>query len=106
MKRLAKWLAVLAVLGAVGWAASGPLRERWKEHNRVAFREAAVSRGRIVAVVNATGTVKPVRSVTVGSFVSGPILTLYVDFNDEIKKNDLLDAAYFVAKMIIASGIG
>ncbi len=90
MKRLAKWLVILAVLGAVGWAASGPLRERWKEHNRVTFREAAVSRGRIVAVVNATGTVKPVRTVTVGSFVSGPILTLHVDFNDEIKKNDLL----------------
>jgi HlyD family secretion protein len=90
MKRLAKWLVVLAVLGAIGWAATGPLRERWKEANRVTFREAPVTRGRIVAVVNATGTVKPVRSVTVGSFVSGPILNLYVDFNQEIKKNDLL----------------
>jgi HlyD family secretion protein len=43
-----------------------------------------------VAVVNSTGTVKPVRSVAVGSFVSGPIKEIYVDFNDEVKKDQVL----------------
>ena len=34
--------------------------------------------------------VKPVRSVSVGSFVSGPINEIYVDFNSKVKKGQLL----------------
>jgi HlyD family secretion protein len=43
-----------------------------------------------VAVVNSTGTVKPTRSVLVGTFVSGPIESITVDFNDEVKQGALL----------------
>src|SRR5262249_4719750 len=45
---------------------------------------------RVVAVVNSTGTVKPVQTVLVGAFVSGPISKVLVDFNDEVKKGDLI----------------
>jgi HlyD family secretion protein len=90
MKRRLKWLAILVVIGLLCWAGAGPLRERLNEASRVGFREAEVTKGKIVAVVNATGTVKPIRSVTVGTFVSGPIESIFVDFNDEVKKNDLL----------------
>ncbi|MCC6494498.1 MAG: efflux RND transporter periplasmic adaptor subunit [Pirellulales bacterium] len=41
-------------------------------------------------VVNSTGEVKPVLSVSVGSFVSGPIIKLHVEFNDRVKKDQLL----------------
>ena len=37
------------------------------------FRELAATRGDVTWVVNSTGTVQPVLSVQVGSFVSGPI---------------------------------
>src|SRR5262249_15109095 len=37
-----------------------------------------------------TGTVKPVRTVAVGAFTSGPIAEVKVDFNSVVKKNDLL----------------
>jgi HlyD family secretion protein len=90
MKRLVKWSVVFLVLGLIVWAVAGPLRTRLQEASRTSFREAVVTRGKIVAVVNATGTIKPVRSVTVGTFVSGPIQSIYVDFNDEVKKDDLL----------------
>jgi len=73
-----------------GGAAYAPAARYWKERNRVNYLEAGVTRGRIVAVVNSTGTVKPVRSVQVGAFVSGPIASILVDFNDEVKKGDLL----------------
>ena len=43
-------------------------------------------KGNIVAVVNSTGTVKPKVEVSVGSFISGPILELYCEFNQEVKK--------------------
>ena len=37
-----------------------------------------------------TGTVQPVLSVQVGSYVSGPIQKVYVDFNDKVQKDQLL----------------
>jgi HlyD family secretion protein len=90
MKRLIRWSIILGVLGLIGWAAYGPLWARWKEHSRVNYREAETTRGKIVVVVNATGSVKPVRLVTVGTFVSGPIESIFVDFNAEVKKGDLM----------------
>ena len=77
MKRLIRWLVVLIVLGAVIGVASGPGLAYWKERNKVNFRQAEVTQGKIVAVVNSTGTVKPVLSVSVGSFVSGPIVEVH-----------------------------
>lgn len=85
-----KTVLVLLVLGGIGAGVVGPARRYWEERNRPKFRTAQVAQGRITAVVNSTGTVKPVLSVHVGSFVSGPIKTLYVDFNDEVEEGDLL----------------
>src|SRR6266702_7477773 len=91
MKRLIWWLAILGVLGAGMWLISVPIGAYMKERNRVQYREDKVSRGKIVAVVNATGTVKPVQSVSIGSFVSGPIQEIKVDFNSPVKKDELLE---------------
>jgi HlyD family secretion protein len=90
MKRFIKWFLVLGVIGLIGWIALGPIWAHWNDHGRAHYKEVEATRGRIVAVVNATGTVKPVRSVTVGSFVSGPIKSILVDFNAEVKKDALL----------------
>jgi HlyD family secretion protein len=90
MRRLIKWGIILGVLAAAGWAVAVPGMAYLKERRKVTFREAEVSRGRIVTVVNSTGTIKPVRSVAVGSFVSGPIKNILVDFNDEVKKDQEL----------------
>jgi HlyD family secretion protein len=90
MKRLIRWTIILGVLGGIGALAAGPMAVYLQERQRVHYREAAVTRGNIVAVVNATGTIKPVRLVQVGSFVSGPILEIYADHNAEVKKGDVL----------------
>lgn len=50
----------------------------------------AVSRGDIVNVVSATGTMQAVTTVQVGSQVSGTIEALSADFNSMVKKGDLL----------------
>jgi HlyD family secretion protein len=44
----------------------------------------------VETVVNSTGTVKPVRSVSVGAFASGPIAEIHADFNSAVKKDMLL----------------
>jgi HlyD family secretion protein len=90
MRRLIKWGLILGVLGGICWVIAVPVMAYLKERRKVTFRETEVSRGRIVTVVNSTGTIKPVRSVAVGSFVSGPIEEILVDFNDEVKKDQVL----------------
>jgi HlyD family secretion protein len=66
MKFWFKLFLVLAVLAGGGFAAYKPASNYWKERNRVQFEEAEVTRGKIVSVVNATGNVQPVLSVSCG----------------------------------------
>lgn len=90
MKTLLRLGIVVLILSGLGAAAYRPAVDYWSKRNRSVWRTAAVEKGNIVAVVNSTGTVKPKIEVTVGSFVSGPILELYCQFNQEVKKGDLL----------------
>jgi HlyD family secretion protein len=90
MRRLVWWAVVLGGVGLGLWAASAAVGSYLRERARVNWREADVTRGAVVAVVNSTGTVKPVQSVSVGTFVSGPIASIPVDFNDEVKKGQLM----------------
>lgn len=54
------------------------------------YRFATVERGDLEASVSATGTLGAVRTVSVGTQVSGQISELFVDFNDKVKKGQLL----------------
>lgn len=90
LRRLIRWTIILGILGGVGYGAYGPVMRAWRERSKINYREADVSRGNIVSSVNSTGTVKPVQLVSIGSFVSGPIESIFVDFNDEVKKGTLL----------------
>lgn len=49
-----------------------------------------ITRGDIVNMVVTTGKVKAVGMVEVGSQISGQIASIYVDFNSEVKKGQLL----------------
>jgi HlyD family secretion protein len=51
---------------------------------------AKVEHGDISQVVQATGTINPVNTVSVGSVVSGNVVSVSVDFNSQIKKGDVL----------------
>ena len=85
---------VLSVTGLVVVVGAGlaykPATEYWKNRNRLQWETSEVSRGNILAVVNSTGTVRPVLSVTVGAQVSGPIKRLNAEFNQEVKEGDEL----------------
>jgi HlyD family secretion protein len=90
MRRLIRWLLILGVL--VGGVAAVGVRAKWwwEEHSAPKYLAAKVSRGPVEMVVNSTGTIKPVLSVSVGAFTSGPLAKVYVDFNDGVKKDQLL----------------
>jgi HlyD family secretion protein len=59
-------------------------------HSAVTYRTAAVATGNIKSTVSATGSLGAVRTVQVGTQVSGQVSAIYVDFNDHVKKGQLI----------------
>src|SRR5262245_49634558 len=90
MRRIPRWLLILGGIAAVFFLIVVPTSIWWQKRSTANFTTAQVSRGRVETVVNSTGTVKPVRSVVVGAFVSGPIAEILVDFNSVVKKDELM----------------
>lgn len=67
-----------------------------------AFITAPAEKGDISILVTATGTLEAVTTVQVGSQVSGTISALYADFNDQVKKGQVvaqLDPTFLKAQM-------
>lgn len=69
---------LVTVVAAVAW---------WATHRTAAvqYTTAPVSRGAVTRIVTATGTVNPVLTIIVGSYVSGVIQTLSCDYNTQVK---------------------
>jgi HlyD family secretion protein len=54
------------------------------------YETVAVDKGDVSRVISASGAVQPREKVEVGSEVSGKITAIYVDFNDQVKKDQVL----------------
>ena len=54
------------------------------------YRTETVERGDIRVAISSTGTLSAISTVTVGSQVSGQVTEVLVDFNDRVKKGDVL----------------
>jgi len=68
----------------------------------VMYRLDKVTRGDLQVVVTATGTLSAVRTVQVGTQVSGTIAKLYADFNSTVKKGEvvaLIDPTFLEASV-------
>lgn len=68
----------------------------------VKYETREIKRCTITEFVEASGTINPVNTVSVGSTVSGLIEAIYVDYNSEVKKGQLLaqiDPANFEAQV-------
>jgi HlyD family secretion protein len=89
MKRFFFWMIVAGVVVA-GSAAGYSKFHGTKQDAASLYRTMKVRRGEIRNEVNSSGTVQPVLSIQVGAFVSGPIKDVKVDFNDKVKKHQVL----------------
>ncbi len=70
--------------------------------NKITYQTQKLTKCTITEVVEASGTINPVNIVSVGSTVSGLMKEIYVDFNTEVKKGQLLaqiDPANFQASV-------
>ena len=56
----------------------------------VRFQMAEVAEGDIATNITATGTIEPVKTVDVGTQVSGIVKKLYVDYNSVVKKGQVI----------------
>ena len=78
-------VGVLVVLAVAVWLAT-----RSKDETKISFTTAKVEPANIQNSVTATGTIEPVTSVTVGTQVSGIVSHLYVDYNSQVKKGQVI----------------
>ena len=77
-----------------------------KGKNQGKYETKKIERCTITQVVEASGTINPVNTVSVGPTVSGLVKAIYVDFNSEVKKGQVLaqiDPANFLASLEQAS---
>jgi len=76
---------MVALFGGTAW-----LYKRADGKELPQYRTAAVTRASIKSTVSATGALSAVRTVQVGTQVSGQLAQIFVDFNDHVKKGQLL----------------
>jgi HlyD family secretion protein len=75
--------AVLAVTAAFAWHA-------YATPSAPAFGTATIQRADIVKTISATGKLQALTTVQVGTQVSGTVSALYADFNQEVKKGQVI----------------
>lgn len=88
--------ALIVVLLLCGWG--------YKQYKakKIYYRTTKIDKCTITEIVEASGTINPVNIVSVGSTVSGLMKEIYVDYNTEVKKGQLLaqiDPANFQASV-------
>ncbi|MEI6276803.1 MAG: efflux RND transporter periplasmic adaptor subunit [Prolixibacteraceae bacterium] len=87
MKRKYLYTGSALLLLATGFFAFTMFRSAEQTYT---FETAKVGKGNISNTVTATGTLEAIKTVLVGTQVSGVIEKLYVDFNTQVKKGQLL----------------
>ncbi len=84
-----KFIITLIALGIVAGSVGAYYRYRGPGEE-VRISRLAVARGDVIESVGATGTLQAVKTVQVGSQVSGNIKALYADFNSIVKKGQIV----------------
>jgi HlyD family secretion protein len=87
---LARRMAVIGTTVAVLTGGGVWLHQQAQAKDRPAYRTVAVEKGDLEATVSATGNLAAVRTVQVGTQVSGQVAQMEVDFNQQVKKGQLL----------------
>ncbi len=85
-----KTLIIISVVLVVLVAALLVLKPFSKKDAAVSFETVKVEKGNITNTVTATGTIEAIKTVNVGTQVSGILQHVYVDFNDNVKQGQLL----------------
>ena len=80
------YLLVLLIALTIGWKFLASSLG-WNDPQ---YKTAAIEEGPLLVTISASGTLNPVKSVQVGTQVSGMLQEIYVDFNDVVKKGQII----------------
>lgn len=83
-------LAVVILLIAGAAASYYQKKQKASKDEEPQFKTAIVDKGNLTQTVTASGTLNPVALISVGSQVSGTVVELNADFNDRVKKGQVL----------------
>jgi len=86
MKKLVVVLVLIAVVVGVYFFVTA----REKENGETTFTTVKLTKGTLENTVSSTGTLSAIGTVEVGTQVSGTLKQVLVDFNDHVKKDQLL----------------
>ena len=84
-KIIAGIIAMTVISGGSYWLLGNSSQE-----HKITFATTQVKKGEISSFITATGNIEPVTEVEVGTQVSGIIDKIYVDYNSEVKKGQLI----------------
>ncbi len=107
MSRIIKEITVSIILLGIVSGAIYYYKQRSTLLPEQMYRFQEVTKGDVVQTVSANGTLNPVTLISVGAQVSGRVSKLYVDFNDRVKKGQILlelDDALFAAQIAQSEG--
>jgi HlyD family secretion protein len=85
-----KTLITTGIIAIIGIAAILILKPFSKKDAAVSFDTVKVEKGNISNIVRASGSIEAIKTVNVGTQVSGILEHVYVDFNDNVKEGQLL----------------
>jgi HlyD family secretion protein len=85
-----KKVLIIIVIGVAVIAIMLTVNSFRKKDTTVTFDTVKVEHGNISNTVTATGTIEAITTVNVGTQVSGILQNVYVDFNDDVKRGQLL----------------
>ena len=74
------------IVGFIGYKIFMPK----EQENEFTYVTEPIKKGNLVMTVSATGNIQPVEEISVGSETSGTVEKLFVDYNDVVKKGQLL----------------
>ncbi|MFI5252709.1 MAG: efflux RND transporter periplasmic adaptor subunit [Bacteroidota bacterium] len=93
---------IYIIVGIIILATGGYFVIGGNNNKTVKYRTEKVTRGNVVVQVKATGVINPVRTVAVGSQVSGTIAKLFVDYNSKVREGEviaIIDSTFLYASV-------
>jgi len=77
-------------LGVITLAGTGWFYKRADGSEAPVYRIATIERGNVKPTVSATGTLSAVKTIQVGTQVSGQVAAIYADYNQHVRRGQLL----------------
>ena len=89
MNKIVSFSCFALIAGCILWGSGGCARFS-RNGNNLGYEFGQITRGNMERTISASGTLNPVATVKVLSRMNGKVDQIFVDYNDQVKKGDVL----------------